>query len=131
MRIRPATQAEAQSVLGLIEASMLEIDAETIADLLAETIDGTVLVATAHDEGPILGAIVVQNRRIEAIAVRPKRRGQGVGTALVRAAAERTEDTLVAECDSDVVPFYEQLGFDVESIGGSRYRCRLTEPGTE
>lgn len=127
MRIRAANPSEAQSVQGLVEASMLDVDGETIEDILAEVIEGSVLVATAED-GPILGALVRRGRTIEAVAVRPKRRGQGIGTGLVSAAAGQTEAPLLAECDEAVVPFYEQLGFDVEPIGDGRYRGRLGPP---
>lgn len=60
------------------------------------------------------------SREIVAVAVRPGRRGQGIGSALVSAAASRREE-LVAGFDSDVRPFYESLGFEVECEGD---RCR-------
>jgi len=65
-------------------------------------------------DGTVLGALVLDGDRIDAVAVRRNRRGQGIGTALVEAAAARRE-RLVAEFDAGVRPFYECLGFAVES----------------
>ncbi len=87
-------------------------DATTAADPLA-------LVAVARepaDPGAVVGALVLEGDRIEAVAVRRRRRNAGIGSALVAAAAERRE-RLVARCDPDVRPFYESLGFDVAPVG--------------
>lgn len=62
---------------------------------------------------------------IEAIAVQRRRRGQGIGSALIAAAAERWRP-LSADLDADVRPFYENAGFEItvrEEDG--RYRGRL------
>jgi len=69
-------------------------------------------------------------RRIQAIAVRPRRRGQGIGTALVEAAAEAV-GPLVAAFDDDLRPFYEQMGFEVELLEGGRCRGCLPDAGDE
>lgn len=70
----------------------------------------------------VLGALALVGQELEAVAVRPGRRGQGIGTALVEAAAER-RPRLVAEFDSRVYAFYESLGFDVDPAEGTdRYR---------
>jgi GNAT superfamily N-acetyltransferase len=74
----------------------------------------------AAADGRIVGALVLDGEHVAAVAVRPGRRGQGVGTALVEAAAAR-RDRLTADFDSGVRPFYESLGFDVERSDG---RCR-------
>jgi GNAT superfamily N-acetyltransferase len=71
--------------------------------------------------GWVLGALVLDGAEIEAVAVRRRRRGQGIGTALVEAAAER-RNRLDAEFDAHVCPFYEALGFDVERVEEKRYR---------
>ena len=85
---------------------------------MADTDAGTALSsADAAETGP---------RRIDAIAVRPRRRGQGIGTALVEAAAEAV-GPLVAAFDDDLRPFYEQMGFEVELLEGGRCRGRLPE----
>jgi GNAT superfamily N-acetyltransferase len=55
---------------------------------------------------------------VTAVAVRPNRRGQGIGSALV-AEALRREGRLVAEFDRRVRPFWEALDFEIEPITGS------------
>jgi len=56
---------------------------------------------------------VLDGDHVDAVAVRRRRRGQGIGTALVEAAADR-RDRLTAEFDADLRTFYEGLGFVVE-----------------
>jgi len=51
--------------------------------------DALVALDDATGEAAILGTLVLDGTAIAAVAVRPRRRGQGVGTALVRAAAGR------------------------------------------
>lgn len=114
MGVREARPAEATTVRSVLDAAMLEVDGGTFER-------ATVLVAV--EEGPVLGALVLDGDEIDAVAVRPNRRGQGVGTALVAAAASRRDGTLVAEFDPGVRPFYESLGFEVD-CGESGERCR-------
>lgn len=98
----------------VLDAGLLATDAEEVATAIDA---GRVLVAA--DEGSITGALLLDDRvptdgaRIEAVAVRPGRRGQGIGTALVEAAAERY-GRLAAEFDAGVRPFWASLGFDVQ-----------------
>ena len=115
MRVRTAREEERTDVLGVLDAGFLHTDADRVAERIAA---GTALVAV--DEGRVVGALVGDGERIEAVAVRPNRRGQGVGRALIRAAADRW-GRLVAEFDERVRPFYESLGFDVSPTDG-RYR---------
>jgi GNAT superfamily N-acetyltransferase len=84
----------------------------------------TLLVAV--EEGRVLGALALVGDRIDAVAVRMRRRGRGVGTALVEAATGRRE-LLHAEFDDAVAPFYESLGFSVEAVGGGRCRGTYSE----
>ena len=72
----------------------------------------------------VLGALVLEGRTIEALAVRPRRRGQGIGSALVRAADDRTSRPLRASFDADLRPFYERLGFAVEATETGRCHGR-------
>jgi len=109
--VRPATPDEYVTVRSILEGALLTVE----SGLLARA---SVLVAVAADR-PV-GALVLRGNEIEAIAVRPRRRGQGVGTALVAAAADR-RPFLSAGFDPDVRPFYVELGFDVRCSAG---RCR-------
>lgn len=111
MDVGPVRDDERVAARGILDAAMLEVDEGALGD-------GTLLVA--REEGRILGALLLAGSEVVAVAVRPKRRGQSVGSALVRAAASRREE-LHAEFDPDVRPFYESLGFEVECDGG---RCR-------
>jgi GNAT superfamily N-acetyltransferase len=110
MEVRHAAD-ETAAVRGILDAAMLRIE-----DAAPE--EGTTLVAAV--EGRILGALVLDGEEIVAVAVRPGRRGQGIGTALVEAAAARRE-RLTAGFDSGIRPFYESLGFEIECDDG---RCR-------
>lgn len=141
VRVRPARADERVAVLGVLDAAMLETDAEVIAERIA---DGRVLVAVAGGPGDgteddtsaeasperVVGAIEVSSDRgdagghVEAIAVRRRRRGRGIGTALVEAAAARWRP-LSAGFDDAVRPFYVRVGFEIRDAGDGRYRGRL------
>ena len=110
MELRRATADETVAVRGILDAAMLETEGAALEE-------ETTLVAAV--EGRLLGALVLDGEEIVAVAVRPGRRGQGVGTALVEAAAARRE-RLTAGFDSGVRPFYESFGFEIECDDG---RC--------
>jgi len=119
MRVRPARAGERATVLSVLDAAMLETDADRVADRIT---DDAALVAVV--DGRVLGALVAtpgtDGATVEAVAVRPRRRGGGVGTALVEAAGDRW-GRLVADFDPGVRSFYESLGFRVTRTGE---RCR-------
>ena len=113
--VRPAAIDEQAAVASVLDSAMLETDG-----FEAALADGRVLVAVA--DGRVLGAILYttphagEHAHIVAIAVRPGRRGQGIGSKLVAAlATDGTEIT--AEFESAVRPFYESLGFSIDSRG--------------
>jgi len=114
--------------VGVFEAAMLDVDV-TRARAVAGDADGTVLVAVDADAPPsggvVLGALLLDGREITAIAVRPRRRGQGIGSALVRAASARADGPLVAFFEAGLRPFYDRLGFAIERAAEGRYRGRL------
>lgn len=119
MEVRDAGPDELPTVMTIFDAGLLETSADAVEAAIEA---GRVLVATV--DGAVLGVIWVDattadSALIEAVAVRPGRRGQGVGTALVEAAAERYGG-LTAEFEADVRPFWESLDFTVQSA---------TEPG--
>jgi len=108
--VREATVQDLPDVMNVLDGAVLRADAAAVRDHIG---DGEVLVAVAGDESQrVLGALVLDGTHIDAVAVRRRRRGQGIGTALVEAAAER-RDRLTATFDADLGPFYEGLGFSI------------------
>lgn len=109
VEVREARPDEEATVRGILNAAMLEVDDDPVER-------SVVLVAV--DDGRIVGTLVLDAAEIDAVAVRPGRRGQGVGSVLVAAAVARRE-TVTAAFDRSVRPFYESLGFDIvcESAG--------------
>jgi GNAT superfamily N-acetyltransferase len=111
MQVRDATVGDLPDVMNVLDGAVLDADAKTVRERIAED---SVLVAVSGDGERVLGALVLDGIHIDAVAVRRRRRGQGIGTALVETAADRRE-RLTAEFDADLRPFYEKLGFDIES----------------
>lgn len=109
MMVREARADERPAVMNVLDGAMLATDG--VGERIAA---GEVLVALSENGERVLGALVLDGGHIEGVAVRRRRRGQGIGTALVEAVAERC-DRLTAEFDADVRPFYEGLGFDIEA----------------
>lgn len=120
MHIQEATPDDLPAVMTVFDSAMLETDVDTVREAIDR---GDVLLAVR--ENRILGACFLVGEEIVAVAVRQKRRDQGIATALVDAAAEE-RDRLVAEFDREVRPFWNSLGFEVEPLGGGdRYRAVL------
>lgn len=107
MHVREAREADLPVLLNVLDAGLLQVTPEQVRQ-------GTALVAV--EEGRVLGALVLDGEEVVAVAVRPSRRGQGIGRGLVAAAAER-RPRLVAEFDPRVRPFYESLGFAIQNAG--------------
>ncbi|UPV75524.1 GNAT family N-acetyltransferase [Halorussus limi] len=139
--VREATADDRLGVRRVLDAAMLDVR----DDLEARIDAGDVLVANERDRenGPIIGALVLvphgdggpdatdeaaptvtgDAAHIDAVAVRRARRGQGVGAALVRAAAERRAP-LTAAFDPGVRPFYDSLGFEISRSESDADRLR-------
>lgn len=105
LRVRGATPNEWTTVRAIVEGSMLELREGACRRR-------STLVATV--EGRIVGALVLDGNEIGAVAVRPNRRDQGIGSALVEAAASR-RPRLEARFDPSLRPFYESLEFRIEA----------------
>ncbi|MFC7074894.1 GNAT family N-acetyltransferase [Haloarcula halophila] len=118
MHVRDATAEDLTPVMNVLDGAVLAVDVETVRASIGR--DAT-LVAIS-DEGQVLGALVLDGCHIEAVAVRRRRRGQGIGTALITTAADGRA-SLTAEFDVAVRPFYESLGFAVDSLEEPG-RCR-------
>lgn len=116
MRIREATPGDLTGIMTVLDAGFLEVDRAAVREGI-ET--GDVLVCV--DDGPVIGALVLDGRSIDAIAVTPGRRGAGIGTALVERAADRREQ-LTAAFDGGVRGFWRSLGFRIDPTDGDRYR---------
>lgn len=140
MRVREARQSELTTVATILDAAMLETN-----DLRARVGAGDVLVAVegrteteresvgdvGGTSGPdrVLGALVIEPPsvapewartrgtagHVAAVAVRRRRRGRGIGTTLVDAAASSAESAgpLTAGFDAGLRSFYEGLGFEI------------------
>lgn len=108
LRVRGATPNDWTTVRAIVEGSMLELREGACPRR-------STLVATV--EGRIVGALVLDGNEIGAVAVRPNRRDQGIGSALVEAAASR-RPRLEARFDPSLRPFYESLGFRIEAGRG-------------
>jgi GNAT superfamily N-acetyltransferase len=109
--VRPATADDLATVLAICNGAALETDGSAVEAAIER---GDVLVAA--DGGPPIGTIVLDGMAVTHVAVRPGRRGQGVGRALVEAAAER-RGRIEARFDADLRAFYATLGFDIEPTG--------------
>ncbi|WP_257299325.1 GNAT family N-acetyltransferase [Haloarchaeobius sp. FL176] len=128
--VRVARPDEQEAVAAVLDAAMLRTDA--LDESLARE---DVLVAVVEDR--LLGALVLvpggsddakgpDGPHVDAVAVRPNRRGQGIGSALVESALPRCgpEERLTAAFDADVRPFYASLGFDIEERDGRLFGVR-------
>lgn len=115
VEVRPARPTDRLDVRRVLDAAYLSVES------LDQHLDETLVAVPADGRSTVLGVIVLvpqeptapsKTAHIEAIAVRRARRGQGIGSALVDAAAERYP-VLTAAFDPDVRPFYETLSFTV------------------
>ena len=119
VRIRPARPDEHDAVANVLDGALLDIEP---ARLRAALESDEVLVAT--DDERIVGALVLDGRYVEGIAVRRVRRDRGIGSALVNEAVARV-GRVTADFDARVRPFYDALGFSIEPRGDGQFRGAL------
>lgn len=129
LTVRPAREGDLAAVMNVLDGALLAVGGETVADRIAA--GDAVLVADV--DGRIVGALVLdrpergglaprpeeirpETRHVEAVAVRRRRRDQGIGRRLIEAAAERC-DYLTADYRPEVREFYEAVGFTVTDEG--------------
>ncbi|GAB3705978.1 GNAT family N-acetyltransferase [Halorubrum pallidum] len=130
--MEPATPDDRLDILRVLDAAMLETDAETVAAAIDA---GAALVARFDRTDAVVGALVAvrpdsDRLHVDAVAVRRPRRGRGIGTALVATAVRQADrdpviDVVTAEFDADLAEFYRGLGFDVVSVGDGEEAGRL------
>jgi GNAT superfamily N-acetyltransferase len=118
--IRPAQPDEHAAVATVLDAGLLitpdlgpRIECGEVLVAVDRTVVGAALFATT-DGRETPGDRTVH---VEAIAVRPGRRGQSIGRRLIEHLA-RDVERVTAEYPQDVRPFYEACGFEVESVDG-------------
>ncbi|WP_017342279.1 GNAT family N-acetyltransferase [Halorubrum sp. T3] len=124
--VEPATPDNRLDVLRILDAAMLETDADAVDDRIAA---GDALVARSTRTGGVVGALLAvrpdpDRLHVDAVAVRRARRGRGIGSALVAAAVDRGEsdpavDAVTATFDADLRTFYEGLGFTIRPAGAA------------
>lgn len=127
MEMRLAHPGEWPEVMAVLDAGLLETDPARVRDAISA---GDVLVAVEGER--VLGVLLLDPPSgvppsrgpargdwavVEAVAVRRRRRGQGLGSALVEAAADRHR-RLVAGFDGRTRSFWEGLGFEVRPVDG-------------
>lgn len=125
MRIVQATPDRLPELLNVLDGANLAVETEQLKASI-ETGDVYAAVSEPHRStgGQVIGVLVLDGSAITAIAVRRRRRDQGIATALVDAVRE-DRDELVADFDEGVREFWESVGFDVESLAeADRYRGR-------
>ncbi|MFW6000010.1 MAG: GNAT family N-acetyltransferase [Halorubrum sp.] len=124
--IEPAIPDDRLDVLRILDAAMLETDADAVdGRITAEN----VLVARSTRTGGVVGALVAvrpdpDRLHVDAVAVRRARRGRGIGSALVaavvrRAARDPAVDAVTARFDADLRAFYEGIGFAIRPKRGA------------
>ncbi|GAA0669753.1 GNAT family N-acetyltransferase [Natronoarchaeum mannanilyticum] len=122
VEVRRAEADDRLAVRRQLDAAVLAVD-----DLDERLAAGDVLVAEA--DGRVVGTIVLSPREnsegahVDAIAVRRRRRGRGVGRTLIHRARE-DYGPLAAEFDAGVRPFYESLEFAIEPTDADDDRYR-------
>lgn len=126
--VRPAAEDDLVDVMRLFDAAVLEADASVVSERIAA---GDVLVAVAgrdaDTDGRVVGALALDGSHVDAVAVQKERRGRGIGSRLVTAAADCVDGDLTADFDEGVREFYASLGFEIRTMKNEtdRFRGRL------
>ena len=110
MTVTTAEEDDLAAAMNVLDGADLDVSVATVRT----AIDRNHVLVARSETGTVLGALVCVDRdpgvRVDAIAVRPNRRDQGIGSALIEAAGDRW-DVLVARFEPGLWPFYDSLGF--------------------
>lgn len=115
MDVRTATQEDVVDISNVLDGALLDVEMTTLRSAID---DRSVLLAVTSEEDTderVVGVVVLVENEIVALAVRRRRRGQGIGTTLVQESA-KSRDVLTAEFDERVRPFWGSLGFTITPI---------------
>lgn len=117
--VRRATSGDRAAIRNVVDGADLSLD----AGVLDAALDREAVYVAVSAAGTVLGSLVCDGTEIVAVAVRPGRRGQRIGSALVEAAVA-DHDRLVAEFNPAVRPFWESVEFEIEPLETGRLRGR-------
>lgn len=132
MRIRTADAEDIVAAMNVLDGANLEVSKETVRRRLESghvlvasgTVVSGVLVADPEPDDVFVSDDEGEVVHVEAIAVRRRRRGQGIGTRLLAAASARW-GPISATFDPTVVDFYRSVGFEIRSVGERCYGVRV------
>lgn len=119
--VRPARSAERSAARAVVDRAMLTVPDDPTWLVAVACAPAEAAGSPAGDPPPVVGSLALDGREVAAVAVRLDRRGEGVGRALVDAAAER-RPRLTARFRPGVREFYEAVGFAVEPGADGRLR---------
>ncbi len=86
---------------------------EAIKAYVPQALQSVQHLVVAEEGGAAAAFLGVEKQRIEMLFVAPEKRGQGVGKALIRFAADAfaADEVTVNEQNAQAVGFYERMGF--------------------
>lgn len=106
LTIRPARAEDQRAIRALIWRALLDLSAVHWQNFLV-----------AEEDGKVIGCGQIRRyfgiRELASLVVRPDKRGQGVGSVLVRALVEREPGKLYLTCAKRLISYYRRFGFEV------------------
>jgi len=119
VELRRAVTEDAMPVIRVLHGALLEIDGSTVRQAVDR---GDVIVADVG--GWVVGALVLEDNHIDALAVRREHRKQGLGRALVETAGAEIGGPMTADFRAGVRGFWTDLDFEIEQEGARFYGIR-------